>query len=129
MNKVKLEKHFDEAEKLIDNIGKDSLKEVGRFLKGRLRRIININFSKKTGSLLKGVQDKVKFSDKINKEVYIGITKDVKHALWLHKGTGIRRHRSGKSVGKLHPIRFIDILLRENRNNIQNIIIKHFRKI
>lgn len=128
--KISLEKNFDKAEKMILNACDEGLKDVGRILKGKLRKVININFNKQTGSLLKGVQDKIKINSKDNKEVMIGITKDVKHALWLYKGTGIRKHhKTGKSVGKLNPTNYMDQLLRENKSQIQNIITKYFKRI
>lgn len=127
--KIDFEKHFDQAEKLINDASSNSLKEVGRFLKSKLRRKINITFNKRTGSLLKGVQDQTNFGNKTNKEVAIGITKNVKYALWLNQGTGIRRHRNGKSVGKLQRTGFINDLLKENKNSVERLIIKYFRGI
>lgn len=127
--KIKFEKHFDEAEKRIDNAGSNGLKEVGRYLKSKLRSKINSTFNKRTGSLLKGVQDQVDINNKINKEVAVGITKNVRHALWLNRGTGIRRHKSGKSVGKLRRTNYINDLLTDNRSSIENVIIKYFKGI
>lgn len=127
--KIKFEKHFDEAEKLIDNAGQEGLKEAARYLKGKLRSKINSTFNKRTGSLLKGVQDQKDINNKENKEIAVGITKNVRHALWLNRGTGIRRHKSGKSVGKLRRTDYINDLLKDNRSSLENIIIKYFKRI
>jgi len=130
MNKIRYENNFDKAEKAILKACDNSIKESEHFLKDRLRRIINVKFNKITGTLLKSVQSRINFSEKVIRKVYVGISKDAFYGLFLDKGTGIRRHKkTGKSVGKLPQTRFIRSFYRENKEAVEAIISKYFKRI
>lgn len=130
MNRVNFENHFDEAEKLILNAANDGLKEIEHLLKDRLRRVVRVKFNKITGTLLKSVQSRIKTSNKENKMIYVGVSRDAFYSLFLDKGTGVRKHKkTGKSVGQLKETRFIRQFYRENINDVKEVLIKYFKRI
>ena len=44
MNRIKVEEHFNEAERLINNAGNNAMDEIEHLLKDRLRKKINVKF-------------------------------------------------------------------------------------
>lgn len=130
MSRIKVEEHFNEAERLINNAGNNGMDEIEHLLKDRLRKKINVKFNKITGTLLKSVQSRIKTSNKENKMIYVGISRDAFYGSFLDKGTGERKHKkTGKSVGKLKPTRFIRSFYRENIGDVKEVLIKHFKRI
>ena len=130
MNRVNIERNFDKAENAINNAVDDSLKDLERFLKSRLRQVINVKFNKITGTLLKSVQARIKKQSEDNRHVYVGCSRDAFYSLFLDKGTGDRKHRkTGKSVGSIKPTRFVRKFYDQNKAEIREIITKYIKRI
>lgn len=123
---VSYNSNVDNAIRRIENAGVGALVGIGKRLKRETRQEIKQNF--KTGIKRKRKRGKgrllsnVRFIvSKEKKTVWIGINKRAFHSLFLHEGTAMRRHRSGKEVGRIKKNEFMLRMIHRNRRRVERI--------
>ena len=116
--RVRYYDNFNDVIEVLDSAKRKANNRVGMLLKRELKNVIKSTFNKRTGKLLRNVKYEIE-----ENSVIVGIRKRIFYSTFLHKGTKVRKHRSGKRVGKLKRTDYLIEVAEKVKDKVENLYI------